>query len=754
MQPKNSLWNYLLFFVLSALVLMGSVYLQSRFQPPKKDLPLTPMQAELMRQEAAQWSNAIARTLATSSTPGVPGLGSVAQLWTDAKTANWLGGRSQLPVVAQAEPKPAPPKERPPVVKANTKHEVLQIGDDDSNLKVVLTSRGAGVESVVLNRFHGATDMGKPAPGDAREELVPADKNRNDPSNVLTAYAKPDDPQPQPELGSMEWTLQGKQINPEKGHWEATFAADVPNADLRILKTYSLDRDDYHLGLKVEIQRKGLSKEPIKFRYQLTGSHGLPIEGVWYTNIYRNALIGQKERAEGKNFWRHYQDSRSIGGNEKHEGERVPRSQQSTIQYAAVAVQYFASAVVVDDDQARQDFVEWVQQTALETPLEPFNPKKPYLDDITVQLTSEAIELKPDSPPVVHKYLLYNGPVKIKLLDDLAAGNQGAPPALVNRYLENLHLGTLTDYPSPGFFGKISGTIGWSYLLIRVTNLMHVVLGYLHWLVPNYGICIILLTLLVRGLMHPVSRKQARTSMRMQALMPELKQLQEKNKNDRQAMAAAQMELYRRHGVSPVGSCWVVLLQMPIFMGLYYCLQESIHFRLASFLWIQNLAAPDMLIYWGQNIPWISRPEDMGSFLYLGPYFNLLPVIAVILMIVQQKFLMPPAADETQEMQQKMMKYMMIFFGLMFYKVAAGLCLYFIVSSLWGLAERKLLPKAKPAVAPATASGTPPTGRGGSSGRPVRNRPKPGSPKNGQGNGTFNRVRDMWEELLKQAKKK
>src|SRR5262249_36979311 len=142
-----------------------------------------------------------------------------------------------------------------------------------------------------------------------------------------------------------------------------------------------------------------------------------------------------------------------------------------------------------------------------------------------------------------------------------------------------------------------------------------------------------------------------------------------------------------------------IFLQMPIFLGLYYCLQESILFRLAPFLWIKNLAAPDMLIKWGENIPVISHPIpalEGGGFigaiifpllntllrmLYLGPYFNLLPVIAVVLMILQQKFLMPPATDETQEMQQKVMKYMMVFFGVMFYKVAAGLCIYFIVSS-------------------------------------------------------------------------
>src|SRR5262249_47758822 len=113
----------------------------------------------------------------------------------------------------------------------------------------------------------------------------------------------------------------------------------------------------------------------------------------------------------------------------------------------------------------------------------------------------------------------------------------------------------------------------------------------------------------------------------------------------------------------------------------------------------------DMLIWWGEGIPWISRPIDQGSLLYLGPFFNLLPVIAVALMLVQQKLMTPPPADEQQEMQQKMMKYMMVFMGLMFYKVAAGLCLYFIASSLWGFAERKLLPKKKEGAAGPAASG-------------------------------------------------
>jgi YidC/Oxa1 family membrane protein insertase len=80
---------------------------------------------------------------------------------------------------------------------------------------------------------------------------------------------------------------------------------------------------------------------------------------------------------------------------------------------------------------------------------------------------------------------------------------------------------------------------------------------------------------------------------------------------------------------------------------------------------------------------------------WLGPYFNILPLFSVGLFLVHQQLFTPPAMDEQQEMQQKMMKFMTLFIAVLFFKVPAGLCLYFITSSLWALAERKMLPKSK-----------------------------------------------------------
>lgn len=126
--------------------------------------------------------------------------------------------------------------------------------------------------------------------------------------------------------------------------------------------------------------------------------------------------------------------------------------------------------------------------------------------------------------------------------------------------------------------------------------------------------------------------------------------------------------------------CLPALLQLPIFIGLYQSLYQAVDLRLARFLWVENLAAPDALYPLGFQVPWFGWSE-----------FNLLPILTVALFIAQQKMFTPPPTSEEQEMQYKMMNVMMIAIGFAFYRVPAGLCLYFISSSLWGMCERQLL---------------------------------------------------------------
>ncbi|HEV8059672.1 MAG TPA: YidC/Oxa1 family insertase periplasmic-domain containing protein, partial [Gemmataceae bacterium] len=622
-----------------------------------------------------------------------------------------------------------------------------------------LSSKGAGVQSLTLNYFKAANLFGRPEGHNL--ELLPKDANGDFPAFAVYLYEKPNDNRPLDTLGLVEWKTE--ELKPADGNWKVAFSTEVPSLDLRITKTFTLNPGDYHLGLSVKLERLGKSTERSQFRYQLAGGHGLPIEGLWYTTTFRNALVGGLANRDV--FWRDYQDSRSIGAHAG--GDLVLRGDGRSIIYAAVDDQYFSSTIAVDDEQNKRDFVAYVRATEENTP--PLNELS--LADMAMRVVSVPIEFKPTDPAIEHKYVLYHGPAKVKLLGDSFGGSQPVSRELINRYVDKLHLDTLTDYHMQGggpfvwISEHIASPMGWSYLLISCTNMMHMVLDWLHSFISNYGLCIIVLTFMVRGCLYPISRRQALSSRTMQekmkVLQPEMKVLKEKFKDDFRAFSQAQQELYRKHKVNPfagMAGCLPLLAQMPIFMGLYYSLQESPHFRLAPFLWIQNLAAPDMLIGWGEKIPWISEPSAHGGLLYLGPYFNILPVLAAGLMLVQQKMMMPPAMDEQQEMQQKMTKYMTLFFCLMFYKMAAGLCIYFIVSSTWGLIERKMLPKKKAdlpdAAVPAAQS---------TNGVPRNGAPKPGKPGNRkqpekdkkENEGTLqNKAQKLWAELLKQARKK
>jgi YidC/Oxa1 family membrane protein insertase len=736
----------ILFFVVSLLILVGWSYIHQLIvgPAPKKVTPVP----ELKLPDPRTWAGVPAAIQACVEQPvPVPGLGNAALLATEiAIRANVTAERPPLPVVRKPEEKPKP-------VVAQKPSETIPIGNDQFYLQGRLTTHGAGVLDLVLPGFEQADWYGRPA--GRKLELIPEDrrpKNVRMPSFLLYHYknggeSHPD--HPEADLGELEWTVQTKENGADDQVHKVVFTAEVPEQQVTITKTYTLEKKDYHIGLAIRLERHGGAAEPLKVRYQLTGAHGMPIEGVWYTTVYRNALVGLVDNKSGAFEERDLQTSREIGF--KDGGHEVTRQDQF-IRYAGVVTQFFASMIVVDDKQDKgvdqKRLLAWARPTREGEP----DPTKQFLDDITVRVISQPVELAAGAS-VVHKYLLYNGPVKVRLLQSLEENKQ-VSPELLERYENKLHLASMTDYGSYGL---------WTTLLVKCTNVMHWLLWKLHSLnLWSYGVCIILLTVVVRGFMFPLSRKQAMSTARMQEKMqklnkelaPEIKKLEEKLKDDAWKLRQAKHELYMKHGVNPaamLSSCWLMFAQLPIFLGLYYALQESINFRLQSFLWIQNLSAPDMLIWWGEKIPFVSDPHNLGGMFYLGPYFNLLPIIWVVLMLIQQKIMTPPAADEQQAMQQKMMRWMTLLFLAFFYKVPAGLCIYWIGSILWSLTERKLIPK--PSVAGAAPS-APAQGKGTGGGPSARGKARPAKTAKEDGNGTIRKVSDWWAEVLKQAKKK
>jgi YidC/Oxa1 family membrane protein insertase len=207
-----------------------------------------------------------------------------------------------------------------------------------------------------------------------------------------------------------------------------------------------------------------------------------------------------------------------------------------------------------------------------------------------------------------------------------------------------------------------------------------------------------LLTVLVRSCMFPISKKQAMNAKRMKEMQPRLAELKAKYPDDKQKFAEEQMKLFAEHSFNPLSGCLPVLMQLPIFIGLYQALSSSVDLRRAPFLWFDNLAAPDALFMLPFKMP------------FLGHEFNLLPIITTSLFLFQQKMLMPPPTDEQTRMQAKVFFWMTLMMGFMFYHVPAGLCVYFIASSVWSMGERKLLDRMAPPAAPVAKNLSGPNG--------------------------------------------
>jgi len=453
----------------------------------------------------------------------------------------------------------------------------------------------------------------------------------------------------------------------------AKFRRTLPKKGLQIFKTYRLAKvpEDslldgnypaYHLEFEIEI--RNADDKAHKVAYRLDGPNNLPTEGKWYSSkVSRNwggaglrdfivsfggitpEMTGAMAIADGTQF------------------PPRPDTPEKMLTFVGVDAQYFSAIMMPIRENPTDLWLSDVQPIRLGK----VDPQHKNWANTSCRLTGTTKELQPGES-LVNRYKFFAGPKKPALLEN-----------------KEYRLGDLVYFGWP-IFAAVAVPLTW-------------ILHAFYSITCNYGLAIILLTVLVRGCMFPLSRKQALGAQKMQELQPEIKKIQEKYKNNLEGRQKAQQELFRKHNYNPLAGCLPVFIQMPVFIGLYRSLMVAIELRDAPLLsnsirWCSNLAAPDMLFDWHAFMP-LFIVDGPGLF-WLGPYFNLLPILTIILFIWQQKMFMPPPADEQAAMQQKIMQYMMIFMGVMFFKVASGLCIYFIASSLWGMAERKFLPKTTP----------------------------------------------------------
>jgi YidC/Oxa1 family membrane protein insertase len=185
-------------------------------------------------------------------------------------------------------------------------------------------------------------------------------------------------------------------------------------------------------------------------------------------------------------------------------------------------------------------------------------------------------------------------------------------------------------------------------------------LSWLHFLLGNWGWAIIAIVVLLKLALYPLSAKQYQSMAKMRAVQPRIEALKERYGDDKQQFQVAMMELYKKEKINPIGGCLPMLIPIPIFLGLYWVLIETVELRHAPWMgWIQNLTAPD-------------------------PYF-ILPVLNLAVMYLTQKLSPMPGVDP---LQKKMMQFMPLIFGVMMAFFPSGLVLYWVTNGGLGLLQQ------------------------------------------------------------------
>jgi len=269
-----------------------------------------------------------------------------------------------------------------------------------------------------------------------------------------------------------------------------------------------------------------------------------------------------------------------------------------------------------------------------------------------------------------------------------------------------------------------------------------------HFVTQDWGLAIIGLVLVVRAVLHPITKKSQVHMVKMQKMGPEMERLKKKYADDKDALAKAQMQFYKEQGLTPVLGCLPMFLQMPIWIALWNSLQSTFELRHSPFLygftWIHDLSKPDYLVRFAQPIPLVFGMHLSG--------LNILPLLMAVVMFFQTKMQPKPTTmTPEQAQQQKMMTWMStLLFPLMLYTGPAGLNLYIMTSTAFGIIEGKVIRKhikereELEKLGPTIVDAPPPDKRGGGGGGKKEEAPK----------GWLERLQDRAEQIRNAEKRK
>lgn len=403
----------------------------------------------------------------------------------------------------------------------------------------------------------------------------------------------------------------------EKTPEKIVFEVTLENG-LRITKTVALLPSKHYIDINLTLENTNNSDITLKYVFNV--AKGILLEG---DPKYDIATVTKINVGRGGVYKKYPADLQT-----------PYRNESKGISWTGVSNKYFAAVL-------RPNSSEYIDAaiSQMGANLEPSD-----MVNLTVNLETTKIEIPPLGAER-HAYIYYIGPKQEEVLSQY--GN----------------LISLIDY-------------GWTSAICKF---LIKILNFFYSVTHNYGVSILMLTLLVKSLLFPLTKKSQVSMYRMQKLQPDINKLKEKYKHDKQKMGQEQMALFKKQGVNPMGGCLPMLLQLPVFFALFRTLQISFEMRQAPFIfWINDLSRPDTLTHLPFSLP------------ILGNMLNILPIIMTITQFIQTR-MMPKSSDPQQQAQQKMMAFMPLIFAFILYSMPSGLTLYWTTSTLLSIGEQLLI---------------------------------------------------------------
>jgi YidC/Oxa1 family membrane protein insertase len=376
---------------------------------------------------------------------------------------------------------------------------------------------------------------------------------------------------------------------------------------IKLTKTYSLDESGYVLRVAHSVQNTGADAvAPLLYLQLMRNGDRPPGESKFYQTFIGPAIYTNEGKFQKIDF----------SDIEKNKASHVKNANDG---WLGIVQHYFVSAWVPKNDAAREFYTRRIDNNLYSVGL------------------IQALPVIAPGAQQTHEAVLFAGP---QLQDTLAALAPG--------------LDLVVDY-------------GWLTFLAKP---IYWLLEQLYDVVQNWGWAIVLLTVIIKLIFYPLSAASYKSMAKMKAVSPRLMKLRELYANDKGKLNQAMMELYKTEKINPLGGCLPILVQIPVFIALYWVLLASVEMRNAPWiLWVDDLSAPDSLF---------------GELPFLGMPIGLLPILMAITMFVQMK-LNPPPPDP---IQAKVMMAMPVVFSIFFFFFPSGLVLYWLINNILSIAQQ------------------------------------------------------------------